>query len=92
MIKSFRSRALKRFSERDDRSQIRADLRDRVEAILALLEESSSPEGMRLPDLRLHALRGDRKGYWAVVVKANWRIVFRFEDGDAWDVELVDYH
>lgn len=45
-----------------------------------------------LPGYRLHLLRGDRKGHWSVTISGNWRIVFRFEDGDALDVDLVDYH
>ena len=45
-----------------------------------------------IPSYRLHALKGDLKGYWSVRVKANWRIIFRFEEGDAFDVDLVDYH
>lgn len=40
----------------------------------------------------LHRLTGDRSGLWAVTVSANWRIVFRFEDGDVYDVNLIDYH
>ena len=47
---------------------------------------------MRLPRYRLHALKGNLKGYWSVTVKANWRIIFRFEAGDVYDVELIDYH
>ena len=47
---------------------------------------------MRLPGLRRHALKGDLKGYYAVTVNANWRVIFRFEGGDAHDVKLVDYH
>jgi len=47
---------------------------------------------MRLPGLPLHALKGDLKGCYAVTVKTNWRIIFRFEGGDAHDIELVDYH
>ena len=47
---------------------------------------------MRLPALHLHALKGDLKGYYAVAVKTNWRIIFRFEGGDAHDVKLVDHH
>lgn len=47
---------------------------------------------MNLPGYRLHALKGDRKGYWSVTVSGNWRIVFRFGDGDVHDVELIDYH
>ncbi len=46
---------------------------------------------MNLPGFRLHPLIGNRKGFWAITVRANWRIVFRFEDGAA-DVDLVDYH
>lgn len=47
---------------------------------------------MALPGLDLHPLRGELAGYWAVKVSANWRVIFRFEDGDAVDVDLVDYH
>lgn len=92
MIRSFRHRGLKRFFERDDRSLIGADLHDRVEAMLAQLDVAGSPEAMRIPNYRLHALKGDLKGYWSVTVKANWRIIFRFEDEQVYDVELIDYH
>ncbi len=68
------------------------DVRDRVEVILPQLDVASSPEAMRLPGYRLHVLRGDRKGYWSVTVKANWRIIFRFDGEDVYDVELIDYH
>jgi toxin HigB-1 len=47
---------------------------------------------MDIHPLRLHPLTGDLKGYWSVTVRANWCIVFRFEDGDVFDVDLVDYH
>ncbi len=92
MIQSFRHRGLKRFFERGDRSLIRPDLLDRVEVMLAQLDVASSPEAMRIPNYRLHALKGDLKGYWSVRVKTNWRIIFRFEDEDVHDVGLVDYH
>ena len=92
MIRSFRHRGLKRFYERGDRSLIRPDLHDRVEAMLAQLDVASSPNAMRLPHYRLHALKGKLKGYWSVTVKANWRIIFRFEGEDVHEVELIDYH
>ena len=92
MILSFRHRGLKHFYERGDRSLIRADLHDRVEVMLAQLDVAGCPEAMRLPRYRLHALKGKLKGYWSVTVRANWRIIFRFEDGDVYDVELIDYH
>ena len=92
MIVSFKHRGLKRLYLRGDRSQIRQDLLDKVENILALLDAAAAPQALDLPGYRLHRLKGDRKEFWAVTVRANWRIIFRFEDGDAHDVELIDYH
>ena len=92
MIKSFKHRGLKRLYERGDRSGIRHDLLNTVEDILARLDESDAPQAMNLPGYRLHALKGDLKGFWSVSVRANWRIIFRFDDSDAFDVELIDYH
>ena len=92
MIRSFRHRGLKRLFVRADRSGIRPDLVERVEVVLALLDVARSPQAMRLPGYRLHALKGDLQGYWSVSVTRNWRIVFRFEGEDVYDVELIDYH
>jgi proteic killer suppression protein len=60
--------------------------------ILARLDDAGTPQAMNLPGYRLHPLKGDLKGFWSVTVRANWRIVFRFEENDAFDVELIDYH
>ena len=60
--------------------------------MLAQLDVACSPESMRLPQYRLHSLKGNLKGYWSVTVRANWRIIFRFENGNVHDVELIDYH
>ena len=92
MIRNFRHRGLKRLYEHGDRSGIRADLLDVVEDILARLDEAETAQAMDLPGYRLHPLKGDLKGFWSVTVRANWRIIFRFESADAWDVELIDYH
>ena len=92
MIRSFRHRGLRRFYEHGDPRLIRPDLHDRVEAILAQLDVATSPGAMRMPHYRLHALKGNLAGYWSVTVKANWRIIFRFEGEDVYDVELIDYH
>lgn len=62
MIRSFRHRGLKRFFERDGCGLIGSDLHDRVEAMLAQLDVASTPEAMRIPNYRLHALKGDLKG------------------------------
>ncbi len=92
MIKSFKHRGLKRLYERDDRSGIRPDLLDTVERILTALDSATVPQDLDIPRYRLHPLKGELKGLWAVTVRANWRIVFRFEGTDAFDVELIDYH
>ena len=92
MIRSFRHRGLKRLYERGDRSQVGADMLNRVENILAKLYTSDAPEKMKLPGYRLHPLKGDLAGYWAVTVRANWRIIWRFEGADVVEVDLIDYH
>lgn len=92
MIKSFKHRGLKRLYERQDRSGIRTDLLDVVERILTVLDTATTPQALDIPRYRLHPLKGSLKGFWSVTIRANWRIIFRFADGDAYDVELIDYH
>ena len=60
--------------------------------ILFRLQEATHPGSADAPGFRLHPLKGDRAGQWSVRVSGNWRVVFRFEDGEAVDVDLVDYH
>jgi proteic killer suppression protein len=92
MITGFRHKGLKRFYEDDDRSKLPAAMIDRIAIILAALDAATTSTAMNRPSFRLHRLKGNLKGFWAVTVRANWRIVFRFEDGKAFDVDLVDYH
>ena len=63
-----------------------------VENILFVLDEAPNVQALAIPRYRLHPLKGEFKGYWSVTVKANWRIIFRFEEGYAYGVELIDYH
>jgi proteic killer suppression protein len=63
-----------------------------VERILTVLDGAATPQALDIPRYRLHPLKGDLKGFWSVTVRANWRIVFRFEGADAFDVELIDCH
>ena len=60
--------------------------------ILARLDAARTAADMDMPGFRLHPLKGASKGFWAVTVRANWRVMFRFEDPDALDVDYVDYH
>ena len=92
MIENFRHKGFQRLYEDDDRRKLTADMVDRIRRILAALDAAMTIEALNQPTFRLHPLKGDLKGFWAVTVRANWRIVFRFEDGKIRDVDLVDYH
>jgi proteic killer suppression protein len=67
-------------------------MRDRVERILLILDHAETVNDMDIPGYRLHPLTGDRKGAWSIRVTGNWRITFRFEAGNVFDVDLEDYH
>ena len=92
MITGFRHRGLQRLFERRDRRRIQPNYIDKVENILARLNAATSPQHLNLPGYRLHQLSGDRAGYWSVAVSGNWRIIFRFDGGNATDVDFLDYH
>jgi proteic killer suppression protein len=92
MIQSFRHKGLRKLFEDDNRSKLSAQDVDKIARILARLSAANVPEDIDAPGFKLHRLKGDLKGFWAVTVRANWRIIFRFKDGDALDVDLVDYH
>lgn len=92
MIRSFRHRGLRALYEGRTARRVAPDHVGKLRDILAVLDQSRGAEDMNLPGFRLHALRGDLRGFYAVSVSGNWRVIFRFEDGDAIDVDYVDYH
>jgi toxin HigB-1 len=92
MIRSVRHRGLKRLFEDDDRSKLRPDLVDKIGRLLFRLDAAVTIDDMKVEGLGLHRLGGDLKGFWSVTVSRNWRLIFRFEEGDAFDVDFIDYH
>lgn len=92
MIKRFRHRGLRRFFEDDDGSKLPPEMLERIRLVLSTLHAAQEVEGMNVPGFNLHYLRGELKGFLSVTVRANWRIIFRFEDGNAYDVDFIDYH
>jgi proteic killer suppression protein len=92
MIASFRSRALKRYWERSETKKLPPASVDRIAMILDRLNATIAPGDLDLPGLGFHPLKGNRKGDFAVFVTRNWRITFGWDDGDAVDVDLEDYH
>jgi toxin HigB-1 len=91
MIRSSRHKGLKRLFEQDDPSGVNPEHASKLRNILATLHAASTLAHMDLPGFRLHPLKGKMKGFRAVAVRANWRVIFRFDDG-AEDVDYVDYH
>ena len=92
MIRSFRHRGLQRLFEDGDRSRVNPAFAAKIERILARLDVATTVDEVDAPGFGLHPLRGDLRGWWAVTVSRNWRIIFRFDGEDAVDVDLVDYH
>ena len=92
MIQSFRHKGLERLYEHDDPRGVMTEHAEKLRDILVRLDAASTAADMDLPGFRLHALKGDWKGFWAVTVRANWRVIFRFAESDALDVDYVDYH
>jgi len=92
MIRSFRHKGLRRLFEDGEARGLNADHVEKARRILARLHASRAVADMDLPGYRLHPLKGELKGFHAVTVQANWRVVFRLVDGEAYDVDYLDYH
>jgi proteic killer suppression protein len=92
MISSIRHKGLKRLHEDDDPRGVMVEHVQKLRDILARLDAARTVADMDMPGLRLHPLKGELKGLWAVTVRANWRVIFRFADTDAFDVDYADYH
>ena len=97
-IERFRHKALRRFYAHDDPRGLPAAQIEKIRDILTALQEAAEPSDVGLlPGWRLHRLKGDQGGFWSVTVTGNWRtgnwrIVFRFENGKACDIDFIDYH
>ncbi len=92
VIGSIKHRGLGRAHGRGDFRGVHATHANRIAAILSDLDAASAVSDLDLPTYRLHRLKGSLEGLWSIRVSRKWRIVFRFEDGDAHNVDLVDYH
>lgn len=92
MIKTWMHKGLKKFFETGSTAGIQTKHAAKLSNILGLLNDAEDISDMRIPGYDLHPLKGDKKGLWAVKVNGNWRVVFRFENGDAYVVDYVDYH
>jgi len=94
MIKSWANSASRRFSEESKFSRFRGLDVEAAQELLAALDAATSPKDLSpLQSVGLHKLKGAaRRGQWAMTVNGPWRVCFRFKEGDAYEVEIVNYH
>ncbi|GLQ92098.1 type II toxin-antitoxin system RelE/ParE family toxin [Dyella acidisoli] len=92
MIKTFRHKGIKEFFLTGSTRGIQTTHANRLRLQLGRLDKALEPKDMNVPGWKLHPLRGDLGGHWAVWVNGNWRLTFAFEDGDAVLVDYQDYH
>jgi proteic killer suppression protein len=92
VIKGFRHKGLQKFFFDGTKKGIQAKHAEKLADILDQLNAASEIQDMNFPGSELHPLKGDLRGSWSVKVSGNWRMIFRFEKGEALDVDYVDYH
>ncbi|MFZ5426500.1 MAG: type II toxin-antitoxin system RelE/ParE family toxin [Thermodesulfobacteriota bacterium] len=92
MILGFKHRGLRRLYEDDDRRGLNPEHVEKIRRVLAHLDQAAQPEDLDLPGYRLHPLKGELAGCYSITIRANWRVVFRFEGQDVADVDYRDYH
>lgn len=92
MIPAFNHNGLGQLFETGRSGRVAANLQRRLLRQLDFLNRAASPRDMDLPGYRLRELKGDRKGTWSVSVSGNWRLTFTFRGGDAYEIDLEDYH
>ena len=92
MIKSFAHKGLEKFFLDGVKKGIQAKHAQKLADLLDRLSASSAVKDMNFPGSGLHQLKGNLRGYWSVKVSGNWRLIFQFKNGDAFDVDYVDYH
>jgi len=92
VIKTFKHKGLQKFFDTGSVSGIQSYHKQKLRMRLTALDTATCIKDMNLPGFRLHSLKGDRKGLWAIDVSKNWRITFKFQDGNVYVVDYEDYH
>lgn len=92
MIQTFKKKELEKLLRENINKGIQKELEKKLRIRLEVIDSALVIDEIRLPGYDLHELQGDRKGTWSIKVSGNWRLTFRFEDGEVYDVDLEDYH
>lgn len=91
-IKKFSHKGLRKFFYDGNKSGVQAAHVYKIGLILDMLDGAARPEDMNFPGSDFHRLKGNLKEFYSVHVNGNWTIIFKFLNGDAFDVDLIDYH
>ena len=92
MIESIKHKGLKLLWEKDDKSKLPSTQILKIRMILTLLDNAADVQDMNFPGSDLHLLKGDLAGFWTVKINGNYRLIFRFDNENAFDVDYIDYH
>jgi len=92
MIISFKHKGLQKFYESGSTAGIQNAHKTKLRMILAALDSTQEIDDMNIPGYKLHPLKGKLKGLWSVTVSGNWRVTFKFENGNIYIVNYEDYH
>ena len=92
MIVSFKHKGLKRFYETGETRGIKQSHSKKISQILSIMDVANDIDDLDIPSLRLHELKGNKKGRWSVTINKNWRITFALNDGDFEVLDYEDYH
>ena len=92
LIQTFKSKALEKLFKEGNAKGIPKEFEKRTRARLEVIDAAIIIDDIRIPGYDLHELKGDRQGSWSIKVSGNWRITFTFQDNNAYDIELEDYH
>lgn len=92
MIKSFKHKGLKKYFYFGDISGIQAEHKAKLRLILSAIDSANTAKALDIPMFRLHGLKGTLKDHYSIRVNGNWRVTFKFEDGDAYILDYQDYH
>jgi proteic killer suppression protein len=92
MIQTFKSKALERLFKEGNAKGIPKEFEKRTRARLEVIDTAIIIDDIKIPGYDLHELKGDRQGTWPRKVSGNWRITFKFQDNNAYDIDLEDYH
>ena len=92
MIESIQHKGIRLLWEKDNASKLPSVQIIKIKMILTLLDNAVNVQDMNFPGSDLHPLKGDLAGFWSVKVNGNYRLIFRFENENAFDLDYIDYH